>query len=83
MSHTFSMNSGSGDNLKDSRRWGFRPKALQMPLTPVWLIPVAWAVERVDQWVAPAGIASRVITMARSTSSSVIERGTTGQSSSW
>ena len=30
MSRTFSMNSGSGDTLKDSRRWGFRPKARQM-----------------------------------------------------
>jgi hypothetical protein len=49
MSLTLSMNCGSGESLKLSVRWGLSPKARQIRLTAVWLIPVAVAIERVDQ----------------------------------
>ncbi len=39
-----------------------------MRLTAVWLIPVAAAIERVDQCVALGGCSSRVLTITRSTS---------------
>ena len=38
-----------GLSLKVSTRWGFRPKARQIRETADWLIPVALAIERVDQ----------------------------------
>jgi hypothetical protein len=53
MSGTFSMNGGS-DNLKLSARCGLSPKARQIRLTADWDMPVAAAIERVDQWVAPS-----------------------------
>jgi hypothetical protein len=46
-----------------------------MRLTAVWLMPVAAAIERVDQCVASTGCSSSVFTITRSTSASVIERG--------
>ena len=52
MSRTFSMKSGSGLSLKESTRWGFSPKARQIRETADWLMPVALAIERVDQCVA-------------------------------
>ena len=55
----------------------------QIRLTAVWLIPVAAAIERVDQCVALAGCPSSVFTITRSTSSSLIERGFPGRGSSW
>ena len=61
---------------------GSKAKARQMRLTAVWLIPVAWAIERVDQWVAFVGVSSRVFVTTRSTSSSEIERGLSGRGSS-
>ncbi|MGX1095967.1 hypothetical protein RKD47_006733 [Streptomyces albogriseolus] len=45
-------------------------------------IPVAAAIDRVDQWVASFGFSSSVLTMALSTSASVIFRGTPGRGSS-
>jgi len=48
MSRTFSTKSGSGESLKVSTRCGFSPNARQIRLTADWLIPVAWAIERVD-----------------------------------
>jgi hypothetical protein len=54
-----------------------------MRLIALWLIPVALAIERVDQCVAPAGCPSSVLTVTRSTSASLIERGFPGRSSSW
>jgi hypothetical protein len=42
--------------LKVSTRCGFRPKARQIRETADWLIPVALAMERVDQWVASVGV---------------------------
>jgi hypothetical protein len=41
----------------------------------VWDIPVAFAIDRVDQCVAPFGISSKVFTITASTLSSVIGRG--------
>ena len=52
MSRTFSMKSGSVESLKVSSWCGFKAKARQMRLTADWLMPVASASERVDQWVA-------------------------------
>jgi hypothetical protein len=66
MSRTLSMNCGSGESLKASVWWGLSPKARQMRLTAVWLIPVAAAIERVDQWVALGGCSSSVLTITRS-----------------
>src|SRR5436305_525370 len=54
-----------------------------MRLIAVWLIPVAAAIERVDQWVASLGCSSRVLTITRSTSESLICRGLPGLGSSW
>jgi hypothetical protein len=53
-----------------------------VPLTAFWLIPVAAAIDRVDQCVAFAGCSSSVLTITRSTSSSVIVRGLPGRGSS-
>jgi len=44
-------------------------------------MPVALAIERVDQCVASSGVSSRVLTTKRSTLSSLIERGTPGRGS--
>ena len=49
------MNSGSGDSLKVSVRWGLSPNARQIRLTADWVMPVAAAIDRVDQWVASGG----------------------------
>src|SRR5271157_4004120 len=51
-SRTFSMNSGSSDNLKVSAAHGFSPNARQTRATVGWLMPVALAMSRVDQCVA-------------------------------
>jgi len=59
------------------------PNARQIRLTAVWLMPVAAAIERVDQCVAFGGCCSSVLTITRSTSSSPIERGLPGRGSSW
>src|SRR5579885_3056295 len=64
---TLSTNSGSVDNLKDSARWGCSPNARQIRLIEVWLIPIALAIERVDQWVASTGFSSSVLTITAST----------------
>ena len=53
------------------------PKARQIRLTALWLMPVA-AIERVDQCVALAGCSSSVLTITRSTSSSEMVRGLAG-----
>ena len=54
MSRTLSMNCGSGESLNASVWCGLSPNARQMRLTAVWLMPVAAAIERVDQCVASA-----------------------------
>jgi hypothetical protein len=76
------MNCGSVDSFQVSARCGLRPNARQMRLTAVWLIPVARAIDRVDQWVASPGVSSKVLTITRSTCSSVIVLGTPGLGSS-
>jgi hypothetical protein len=54
-----SMHSGSLEGLKLSLRCGCKAKARPMRLTAVWFRPQAFAIERVDQCVAPAGLDSR------------------------
>src|SRR5437763_15914214 len=53
MSRSLSMNCGSGERLNASVWCGLRPKARQIRLTADWLIPVAAAIDLVDQCVAP------------------------------
>ena len=38
------------------------PKGPPDGRSAVWLIPVAWAIDRVDQWVASVGVSSKVFT---------------------
>jgi hypothetical protein len=78
MSRTLSMNCGSVDSLKVSTRWGLRPKARQIRLTAVWLIPSARASDRVDQCVASFGVVANVVTNTCSICSSVSLRGAPG-----
>jgi hypothetical protein len=53
-----------------------------MRLMAVWLRPVAWAMERVDQCVASAALLSSVRAITASTCASVILRGWPGRGSS-
>ncbi len=48
MSRTLSTKSGSGLSLKVLTRWGLSPKARQIRLTALWLMPVALAIDRVE-----------------------------------
>jgi len=82
MSRTLSMNSGSRLSLKAWLRWGCSEKARQMRLTLLWLSPVAWARERVDQCVAAGGGLSKVRASTRSTAASLRRRGVPGRGSS-
>jgi len=76
------MNSGSVDSLNVCERCGARAKARQIREIADWDMPVAAAIDLVDQWVAFFGFPSSVLTMTRSTSASMIFRGTPGRSSS-
>ena len=76
------MNCGSGESLNASVCCGLSPNARQMRLIADWLIPVADAIERVDQCVASLGCSSSVFTITRSTSPSLIVRGLPGRGSS-
>ena len=49
------MNCGSGDSLNASLRCGLSANARQIRLIALWLIPVAAAIDRVDQCVALTG----------------------------
>jgi hypothetical protein len=82
MSRTFSMNNGSVDNLKVSSIHGLSPNAFQIRDTVGWDIPVALAIERVDQCVASAGLDVNVLSTTASTWSSVTVRGTPERCSS-
>src|SRR5215210_7095965 len=82
MSRTLSMNCGSGESLNASVWCGLSANARQIRLTADWLIPVAAAIDRVDQCVASFGCSSSVFTITRSTSSSLIVRGFPGRGSS-
>jgi hypothetical protein len=68
--------------LKVSCRCGLRPNTRQIREITVCDIPLAAAIDRVDQCVASAGEDSSVVTIPRSTWSSVIVRGRPGLGSS-
>ncbi|AQY20294.1 hypothetical protein T261_01755 [Streptomyces lydicus] len=70
------------DNLNVCVRCGARANARQIRETADCDIPVAAAIDLVDQWVAFFGFSSSVLTMTRSMSASVIFRGTPGRGSS-
>src|SRR6059058_974806 len=57
------MNCESGESLNASVWCGFSPNARQIRLTAVWLIPVAAAIDLVDQCVAHRGCSSSVFTL--------------------
>src|SRR3954447_22828420 len=82
MSRTLSMNNGSVDSLNVSSTHGLSPNAFQIRLTVGCDIPVALAIARVDQCVAPTGFWVRVFTTTASTWSSVTVRGTPERCSS-
>jgi|GEM_PF-1665333 len=82
MSRTFSMKKGSVESLKDSARCRWSPNAFQIRLIVVRLIPISFAMERVDQWVASVGFSSRVFTTTASTWSSLTVLGAPGRGSS-
>ncbi|GAA3060266.1 hypothetical protein GCM10020254_00040 [Streptomyces goshikiensis] len=73
------MKNGSVDSLKVCERCGARANARQILETVDCDIPVAAAIDLVDQWVAFFGFSSSVLTITRSTSASVIFRGTPGR----
>ncbi|GCD40249.1 hypothetical protein OEIGOIKO_08106 [Streptomyces chrestomyceticus JCM 4735] len=76
------MNNGSVDSLNVCVRCGARANARQIRETADCDMPVAAAIDLVDQWVAFFGLSSSVLTITRSTSASVILRGTPGRGSS-
>ncbi len=67
MSRTLSTNNGSLDSLNVSERCGCSPKAAQMRRIVVWEKPVAPAIERIDQWVASAGVERNVRSITAAT----------------
>src|SRR5262245_30158299 len=73
---------GSADSLNVSVRWGCSAKARQMRCTALRLSPLAVAIDRVLQWVASAGVVSRVRVITASTCASLIVRGAPGRGSS-
>ena len=73
MSRTVSTNRGSGLSLKESTRWGLRPKARQIRKMADWFIPWACAIERVEQCVASVDAPFKVLTITASTWSSLID----------
>lgn len=75
-SRTSSMKSGSVDSLNVCDRCGARANARQIREIADCDMPVAAAIDLVDQWVAFFGVSSSVLTMTRSTSASVVFRGT-------
>jgi hypothetical protein len=76
------MNSGSVDSLNVCDRCGARAKARQIREIADCDMPVAAAIDLVDQCVAFFGFSWSVLTMTRSTSASVILRGAPGRGSS-
>ena len=69
------MNCGSVDSLKSSIRCGFNPNVRQIREIAVWFNPTLAAIDRVDHCVDPSGgDSSNVVTITRSTISSVILR---------
>jgi hypothetical protein len=76
------MNCGSVDSLKVSTRWGLSPNARQIRLMADCDMPSWRARLRVDQWVASAGVVSKVVTSTCSICSSVMVRAAPGRGSS-
>ncbi|CAL9330779.1 hypothetical protein SUDANB176_00062 [Streptomyces sp. enrichment culture] len=76
------MNNGSVDSLNVCVRCGASANARRIREIADWDMPVATAIDLVDQRVAFFGFSSSVFTMTRSTSASVIFRGTPGRGSS-
>jgi hypothetical protein len=68
--------------LKVSTRCGLSPNARQIRAMADCDMPSWRASERVDQWVASLGVASKVVTSTRSTCSSVMVRAAPGRGSS-
>ena len=81
-SRTLSTKGGSRESFQVSTRWGCRPKARQMREIADWESPSSRASERVEGWVASAGVLSRVRTITSSTWASLIVRGRPGRGSS-
>jgi hypothetical protein len=81
-SRTFSIRSGSGDNLKLSCFHGLRLNARQISATVVFEIPCLAASPRVDQWVSAPGVDSNVSTNTASMVSSAIVRSAPGRGAS-
>jgi hypothetical protein len=71
-----------GGQLERVGAVGFNLNARQIRLTADWDIPAASAIPRVLQWVALAGLVSRVLVTTRSTAASVTVRGAPGRGSS-
>ena len=82
MSRIFSTNSGAVDSLNVSDRCGRSEKALQMRCTVVTDRPLALAIERRLQCVAPGGVLSSVALTTAAILSSPILRGVPGLGSS-
>jgi hypothetical protein len=83
MSRTLSMNCGSVDSFQVCCRCGLSPNARQIREIAVWLIPVARAIDRVDQWLSwLGGGSSNVLVSTCSTRSSAMVRGRPGRGSS-
>ncbi|MCF0091216.1 hypothetical protein B0E37_06337 [Streptomyces sp. MH192] len=76
------MNNGSVDSLNVCDRCGARANARQIREIADCDMPVAAAIDLVDQWVAFFGFSSSVLMITRSTSASVIFLGTPGLGSS-
>jgi hypothetical protein len=67
------------DNLTDSRRCGLSPAVRQIRLIADCDMPVAAAIERVDQRVASGGVCLSVLMITDATISSVMARGPPGR----
>ncbi|GGR41255.1 hypothetical protein GCM10010282_37530 [Streptomyces roseolus] len=76
------MNSGSVDSRGVWARCGAGANGRRIRETADRDMPAAAAIDLVDQWVAFSGVSPSVLTMTRSTSASVIFRGTPGPGSS-
>jgi hypothetical protein len=83
MSRTLSTNSGSVLNFQVWTKCGLSPNARQIRLTADCDMPVAAAIDRVDQCVScPGPRSSRVLAITSSTCASVTVRGAPGRGSS-
>ncbi|MBD2894393.1 hypothetical protein amrb99_33180 [Actinomadura sp. RB99] len=81
-SRTLSTNCGSVDSFQVCTVCGLGPNARQIRETADCDIPVAAAIDRVDQCVSAPGVSSNVAVTTRSTCSSEITRGRPGRGSS-